>query len=272
MHTIIKKVLICCLSLSTFISCQKNKGQQEYSGGTKLTAISAQTNSNEYEQLKAELAAEGVNIDNVTLRFYYNGQQSDINNHINNMENIWPVYSSTKNPDDQSAVITIHTFSSEANHDQFLHNNNVPLNFVQFKSQVHAEALNRGYPLDTEVQTIDPNFRTWLDNQYDLSMPSTLATFGANFLHIWDDIVPYGTNTYLPASNPSFWIYGWNNRVGCYENAPIGVGYHMNIFWDKSFFRRHLGTFWRWSFTKVSFSSFFGTAHLNNKVSSNLSF
>jgi len=95
-----------------------------------------------------------------------------------------------------------------------------------------------------------------------------MAGVGINMLQVWDDIVPFGSNTLLLSTTPVLWA--WNNKIGCYQNFTVGAGFYCNIFYDKSFFRKRLGTFWKWSFSTVSFSSFFGTGHLNNKVSSHL--
>lgn len=267
-------VLFSTLVSAFTISCQKEKSIPENAlaqEGTFTSTINI-SDPTTTGSLKDELAKEGVNLDYVTIEFFYNEVPANMSDYIQNIENLYPVYSSTKDLSDSSGVITINTFSTVNKYLQYLQSQQVPLNFVQYISLVQTEAVNRGYQLNHDIQIQDSAFNSWIVNKYDSVMPAAMASVGLNFIQAFDDVIPYGPSSLLLRSTP-WLVFAWNNRIGCYQNFPIGAGYHMNIFWDKAFYwGKPLGTFLRWSFELVSFAPAFGNGHLNNRVTSYLSF
>lgn len=201
----IKECVLFAALVSVFaISCQKEKSIADANinrDGIMSSTIGL-SDPTTTGSLKDELAKEGVNLDYVTIEFFYNGVPANMSDYIQNIEDLYPVYSSTKDTADSSGVITIHTFSTVNKYLQYLQSQQVPLNFVQYISLVQTEAVTRGYHLGDDIQIQDSAFNSWIVNKYDSVMPAPMASIGPNFIQAFDDIVPYGPSSLLLPSTP----------------------------------------------------------------------
>lgn len=210
-------------------------------------------------------ALDTVDINKVTIEYYIDEVLTMTP--ITNFENNYPIFSAIKDVDDSSARIIINTFSSEGAFLSYGDNNGYRLSEAKnFIETVQHEADIENYldldELEYEGDIVPNTFRENVVN-YNYETMALGGIFAGSF-QVWDDIVPSGSTSILPLTTDP-WLISWDNKIGCV------MGYSsisLFVFFDRTFYRNFLGVVGNWGFTHISFSSYFGLSHFNNRVTS----
>ncbi len=213
-------------------------------------------------------AKESVNIDKITMELFFDG--TPVSALPDSVHKLFPIYSSTKNTADSSAVISVRTFSSEENY--FVFGESVGLKLreaEEYGQQIYEEATTRGLLDWPDDMPLPDDFIELNDIRYQevFGTPRTAKTTAS--LVVYDDFIPYGTSTWLPLfSNPA--LFAWNNRISCYyrfTTSPTGI-WGGTIFYDSKFYKDKLATIWTWAFSSISFHQSTIYWYVNNRTSS----
>ncbi len=145
--TILKLGILGLFSVAVMSSCKKEEPTKvstttHQSGGMRTMSGS------DTAGLAALLAADSVDVDKITFQYYSNGQSS---NPITDLEDKFPVYSAVRNTATRSAVITIRTFSSEANYLAWGDANGYEFTGVKrAQDSIRAKGTQLGYQINAE--------------------------------------------------------------------------------------------------------------------------
>ncbi|HTN16440.1 MAG TPA: hypothetical protein VL092_02080 [Chitinophagaceae bacterium] len=261
---IIKITTLVAIAIIPFTSCKKEEKSGSDSGKSRTTAKSDITTTDEL------LEKEGVDADKIVIEYYMDGIRSS--KPTGDVSDYFPVYSATKSKEERSAVITINMFSNEERY--LIYGDVNGLKFREekaFEAEVVAEANSRGLDVESEDagEELPEDFLAYVEEKHEeyFGRPETsrlAKTTFTGWFQGWDDIVPYGSTSVFPMpSHPRLWA--WNNELGCVQGWSTYSIFHL---WDKGFYRKKIGVINRWGFDYISFSSAFGLAHFNNKVTS----
>lgn len=245
--------------------CRDNNEQFEEPATEKMMASNKITISDlppAPPEIREEFAQDGINIDKVRVDYFSDGQPVDM---IADLEGKFPVASLVKNPVDQSAVITVRTFTSEERYLTYGDQNN--LKFRETKAfnetiQKYAE-VNGLVPMAEAGEQLPDSYYAFEKQQYQ----TFFGAFSPGWLRVYDDIIPYGSNKYVMSPfvpTLGFWFFdNWNNKIGCYKRQHLYMVEHL---YDKKFFKKHLVTLSGWGTSTVIFWGILG--YCNNKVES----
>lgn len=252
------------IAIIPFTSCKKEEKSGFDSGKSRTTAESDITTTDEL------LEKEGVDADKIVIEYYMDGIRSS--KPTGDISDYFPVYSATKNEEERSAVITVNMFSNEDNYLTYGDVNGFKFREEKaFEAEVTAEAIARGLYVEGEDagEELPDDFLAYVEEKHEayFGRPETsrlAKTTFTGWFEGWDDILPYGRNSVFPMpSHPRLWA--WNNELGCVKGYSTYSIFHL---FDKWLYRKKIGTIARWGFTNISFSSAFGLANFNNKVTS----
>lgn len=262
-----KKLIIPILTLlfaASITGCQKETTQPS-NPAQQLATMSATVNDTALRN--TILREDGYDIDKVTIRYYFDGV---LLSRPISVEDKFPIYSLSKNISNQSAIVEIRSFSTEEKYLQYGDANNLKLRKLkEFETKINAYAVQNNLIILADEGKELP--QSYYDYQNQLQQTLGLVPLTPWWTTLYDDIVTYGTsvNVFSPAipwMNPGLsGNLNWNDRTGSYKRGQL---YTIEVLYDRTFFRKHLATFSGWGGSVVSFSSYFGLAGLNNKVSS----
>ncbi|PQA94051.1 hypothetical protein B0A69_10720 [Chryseobacterium shigense] len=267
----LKNMAILGLSAGLFLlsGCRDNNEQLEESAAAQTASLSKFEPSNlppAPPEIREEFAQDGIDIDRVRVEYFSDGQPVDM---IDDLENKFPVASLVKNPADQSALITVRTFSNEEKYLQYGDQNG--LKFRETKA--FNESIQKYAEINGLVQMAEAGEQL-PDTYYAFENQQYQTYFGAlspGWLRVYDDIIPYGSNKYVMSPvvpTLGFWFFdNWNNKIGCYKRQHIYMVEHL---YDKKFFKKHLVSLAGWGSSTVMFWGILG--YVNNKVESMILF
>ncbi|KFF21697.1 hypothetical protein [Chryseobacterium sp. JM1] len=267
----LKNIAILGLSAGLFFlsGCRDSNEQLEESTGIAPTALSKTDPSNlppPPPGVREEFAQDGINIDKIRVEYFSDGQQVDV---IADLEDKYPVASLVKNPIDQSALITVRTFTSEERYLQYGDQNGLKFRETKaFNETIQKYAEVNGLVQMAEAgEQLPDSYYAFEKQQYQ----TFFGAFSPGWLRVYDDIIPYGSNKYVMSQfTPTlgFWFFdNWNNKIGCYKRQHLYMVEHL---YDKKFFRKHLVSLSGWGGSTVMFWGILG--YVNNRVESMILF
>lgn len=268
----LKNIAILGLSASIFLlsGCRDSSEQlEEPETASSVTALSKSDPSNLPDappEIREEFAQDGIDIDKVRVEYFSDGQQVDM---IQNLEGKFPVASLVKNPADQSALISVRTFSTEAKYLQYGDQNGLKFRETKaFNESIQKYAEVNGLVQMAEAgEQLPDSYYAFENQQYQ----TYFGAFAPGWLQVYDDIIPYGSNKFIMSPfvpTLGFWFFNnWNNKIGCYKRQHIYMVEHL---YDKKFFRGHLVSLSGWGGSTVMFWGILG--YVNNRVESMLLF
>ncbi|KMQ64840.1 hypothetical protein ACM46_11505 [Chryseobacterium angstadtii] len=266
----IRNIAILALSAGLFLlsGCRDNNEQLE-EPAAQSTVLSKNESSNfppPPPEVVQEFAQDGIDVNKIKIQYFSDGQPVNV---IDNLEDKFPVASLVKNPVDQSALITVRTFTTEEKY--LIYGDQNGLKFRETKAfnesiQKYAE-VNGLVQMAEAGEQLPDSYYNFEKQQYQLFF----GAFGPGWLRVYDDIVPYGSNKYVMSPlTPTlgFWFFdNWNNKIGCYKRQHLYMVEHL---YDKKFFRKHLVSLSGWGGSTVMFWGILG--FVNNKVESMILF
>jgi len=267
----LRNIVIVGMSAGLFLlsGCRDNNEPLEEITADKTTALNKFEPSNlppAPPEIREEFAQDGIDIDKVRVDYFSDGQPVDM---IADLEDKFPVASLVKNPLDQSAVITVRTFSTEEKYLQYGDQNGLKFRETKaFNESIQKYAEINGLVQVAEAgEQLPDSYYTFEKQQYQ----TFFGASGPGWLRVYDDIIPYGSNKYVMSPiTPTlgFWFFdNWNNKIGCYKRQHIYMVEHL---YDKKFFRKHLVSLSGWGGSTVMFWGILG--YVNNKVESMILF
>lgn len=260
-------VLLSAVSLSILQGCKKESIQTAAPdttapGSNKSVRFTAKSYSPE---LIAQFAADGVDINKLVTLYFVDGQQ--VQNEVADLEDKFPIFSSTKNVVDHSAIIYVRTFTTEEKYFRYGDENGLKLREnAQMDNNIYNYAVENDLLETADVEGQMPTeFYDFINAQYNQTFtpPPPLALV-PGWLTTYDDIVCYGTNVSWASPMVPF-MFGWRDRVGSFRRIHT---YSVQVFYDRSMFRKRLGTMSGWGLSEVSFASGLVTQIYNNRIAS----
>lgn len=262
--------ILCHVSLLLLIfSCNKKDNILDNKSKDDTDFISADALPSElYDNdslLSIMLLQDTVLKDRVSVNYYLDGvlQSSP----ISVLEGKFPVFTSSKNVLDSSAIIKVYCFTIEENYLLFGDENGYKFRETKlFEETVVdlAEKLNLLEVLDeSELPSYFIDSVIYYHDSILILTPPPPFIF-AGLMTYYDDFIPYGTQM----SNPNalaLALGNWNNRIGSYKTYSLYSVVHL---YDKTFLRSRMGTIASWGLTNVVFVPGSFRGFLNNKTSS----
>lgn len=260
-----RKVFIALLATTLLFSCNKEEEQKSEPIPTSNDQVTRGSDWPEDHSIDLEsaFANEGINIDNVQVLYFIDGEQTDAP--IDVTPDMNPIYSSTKNEAEQSAIIYIRTFTSLDKFYEYGDANNIPLRATdEFAEIMHQYAADNNLVDMEDIDQLPAEYYEFENRVYEHYFGSRSR---ALFYQYYDDFVPYGPVRLIFTPTFPLVCCNWSNRFGGVISSGLVLA---GTYWDKNFYDDRIGTITGWGFSFAPFHPMFGTGAFNNRIQSGL--